>query len=216
MRVPVMQALPWQMFGSVLIRVRQSMRALCGKYAAGQAARPDPFQRPAVVGRVPEDCGRTPPAFAGEAVRLRGAGGAGVCRRACRVSRYGRWSPRSIQLATNVPVGKIEVMEVFSYGCIACNGFQPVMERLTRSLPPNAQIVLVPASFNPGEAWPIFQRAYFAAWTPGDCGSHASGDVRCHLEKPASSPSATLRPTALRPRSRRSKTLRAAMRALPG
>ncbi len=83
------------------------------------------------------------------------------------VSRYGRWSPRSIQLATNVPVGKIEVMEVFSYGCIACNGFQPVMERLTRSLPPNAQIVLVPASFNPGEAWPIFQRAYFAAWTLG-------------------------------------------------
>ena len=28
---------------------------------------------------------------------------------------------------TNVPAGKVEVMEVFSYGCPSCNGFQPVM-----------------------------------------------------------------------------------------
>ncbi len=69
--------------------------------------------------------------------------------------------------ATSVPAGSIEVMEVFSYGCIACNSFQPVMERLTRNLPPNAQIVLLPASFNTGEDWPMFQRAYFAAWILG-------------------------------------------------
>src|SRR5437763_14848125 len=69
--------------------------------------------------------------------------------------------------ATSVPAGNIEVMEVFSYGCIACNSFQPVMERLRRSLPPNAQIVLLPASFNTGERWPLFQRAYFPAWILG-------------------------------------------------
>src|SRR5437764_1362069 len=36
-----------------------------------------------------------------------------------------------------------------------------------RSLRPNAQIVLLPASFNTGEDWPMFQRAYFAAWILG-------------------------------------------------
>jgi thiol:disulfide interchange protein DsbA len=64
---------------------------------------------------------------------------------------------------TSVPTGKVEVMEVFSYGCIACNGFQPVVEKLRRSLPPNAQMVFLPASFNSSEDWPMFQRAYFAA-----------------------------------------------------
>jgi thiol:disulfide interchange protein DsbA len=68
---------------------------------------------------------------------------------------------------TTVPTGKIEVMEVFSYACVACNGFQPVMDRLRRSLPAHAQIVLLPASFNPSEDWPMFQRAYFAASTLG-------------------------------------------------
>jgi protein dithiol oxidoreductase (disulfide-forming) len=64
---------------------------------------------------------------------------------------------------TSVPAGKVEVMEVFSYGCPACNGFQPTMEKLKRGLPPNAQLVFLPASFIPTEDWPMFQRAYFAA-----------------------------------------------------
>jgi protein dithiol oxidoreductase (disulfide-forming) len=68
---------------------------------------------------------------------------------------------------TSVPAGRIEVMEVFSYGCIACNGFQPVVEKLKRNLPPNAQLVLLPASFRPDEDWPMFQRAYFAAQSLG-------------------------------------------------
>ena len=69
--------------------------------------------------------------------------------------------------STTVPAGKVEVMEVFSYGCPACNGFQPLMAQLRRSLPPNAQVVLLPASFNAGEDWPMFQRAYFAAQSLG-------------------------------------------------
>jgi thiol:disulfide interchange protein DsbA len=68
---------------------------------------------------------------------------------------------------TSVPAGKVEVMEVFSYGCPACNTFQPVMSKLRRSLPANAQLVLLPDSFNPSEDWPMFQRAYFAAQALG-------------------------------------------------
>jgi len=68
---------------------------------------------------------------------------------------------------TTVPAGKVEVMEVFSYGCIACNGFQPTIEMLRSNLPRNAQMVYLPASFNTGEDWPMFQRAYFTAQALG-------------------------------------------------
>jgi len=64
---------------------------------------------------------------------------------------------------TTVPTGKVEVMEVFSYGCPVCNTFQPTMEGLRRVLPANAQIVLLPAAFNQSEDWPMFQRAYITA-----------------------------------------------------
>ncbi|HLJ74983.1 MAG TPA: thiol:disulfide interchange protein DsbA/DsbL [Thermoanaerobaculia bacterium] len=69
--------------------------------------------------------------------------------------------------ATTVPAGKVEVMEVFSYACPYCDKFQPIMHKLQRSLPRNAQIVFLPASFIPTEDWPMFQRAYFAAQSLG-------------------------------------------------
>ena len=68
---------------------------------------------------------------------------------------------------TSVPPGKVEVMEVFSYGCPACNGFQPVMAALEQNLPANAQMAFLPASFKPEEDWGMFQRAYFAAQALG-------------------------------------------------
>jgi thiol:disulfide interchange protein DsbA len=68
---------------------------------------------------------------------------------------------------TTVPAGKVEVLEVFSYGCIACNSFEPVMQSLKKSLSPNAQLAYLPASFKPSESWPMFQRAYFAAQALG-------------------------------------------------
>jgi thiol:disulfide interchange protein DsbA len=64
---------------------------------------------------------------------------------------------------TTVPPGKVEVMEVFSYGCPFCDKFQPVIHQLERTLPRNTQMVFLPASFNPAEDWPLFQRAYFTA-----------------------------------------------------
>jgi thiol:disulfide interchange protein DsbA len=68
---------------------------------------------------------------------------------------------------TSVPAGKVEVMEVFSFGCPACNAFQPIMKQIKASLPPNAQVVYLPASFIPTEDWPMFQRAFFTAQALG-------------------------------------------------
>jgi protein dithiol oxidoreductase (disulfide-forming) len=68
---------------------------------------------------------------------------------------------------TNVAPGKIEVLEVFSYGCPVCNGFQPTMEQLKKGLPANAQLAYLPAAFNKAEDWPMFQRAWFAAQALG-------------------------------------------------
>jgi len=68
---------------------------------------------------------------------------------------------------TNVAPGKVEVMEVFSYGCPACNSFRPTMKKLKASLPANAQMVYLPASWNAAEAWPMFQRAYLTAQSLG-------------------------------------------------
>jgi protein dithiol oxidoreductase (disulfide-forming) len=62
---------------------------------------------------------------------------------------------------------KIEVTEVFSYGCPACNFSYPSVDKLAKSLPPNALMNYVPASFNPAEDWPLFQRTYYTAQALG-------------------------------------------------
>ncbi|HSE12506.1 MAG TPA: thiol:disulfide interchange protein DsbA/DsbL [Rudaea sp.] len=62
---------------------------------------------------------------------------------------------------------KIEVTEVFSYGCPACNFAYPYFEKIRKGLPSNAVMTYVPASFKPNEDWPMFQRAYLAAQVLG-------------------------------------------------
>jgi protein dithiol oxidoreductase (disulfide-forming) len=66
-------------------------------------------------------------------------------------------------LHTSAPPGKVEVTEVFSYGCPYCNAFRPIANQLKAALPPNAVMTYVPASFSPAEDWPMFQRAYVTA-----------------------------------------------------
>jgi protein dithiol oxidoreductase (disulfide-forming) len=66
-------------------------------------------------------------------------------------------------LATTAAPGKIEVTEIFSYACPACNRFYPVVDRLRAALPANAEIDFVAASFRPDEDWPMFQRAFYTA-----------------------------------------------------
>lgn len=68
---------------------------------------------------------------------------------------------------TQVPAGKVEVLEVFSYGCPACNTYRPLMKQIERSLPGNAQLAYLHASWNAAENWPVFQRAYLTAQSLG-------------------------------------------------
>lgn len=68
---------------------------------------------------------------------------------------------------TSLPAGKVEVTEVFSYACPACNLFVPTMHKLKATLPPNAVLDYLPASFNASEDWPMFQLAYLTAQTLG-------------------------------------------------
>jgi thiol:disulfide interchange protein DsbA len=63
--------------------------------------------------------------------------------------------------------GKIEVTEVFSYGCPACNSFHPTVDRIAKSLPANAVMNYLAASFRPDENWPMYQRAFYAAQALG-------------------------------------------------
>jgi thiol:disulfide interchange protein DsbA len=63
----------------------------------------------------------------------------------------------------SVPAGKVEVTEVFSYACPACNIFQPTMHKLKRAMPANVVVDYLPAAFNPAEDWPMFQLAYVTA-----------------------------------------------------
>jgi protein dithiol oxidoreductase (disulfide-forming) len=59
--------------------------------------------------------------------------------------------------------GVIEVTEVFSYGCVYCNRALPLMDKIKKSLPANARMGYLPAAFNAGESWPMFQRVYYTA-----------------------------------------------------
>jgi thiol:disulfide interchange protein DsbA len=54
------------------------------------------------------------------------------------------------------------VTEIFSYGCPACNVFQPYMQSLDKKFPATAMDYL-PASWIVGEDWHVFQRAYLTA-----------------------------------------------------
>jgi thiol:disulfide interchange protein DsbA len=57
--------------------------------------------------------------------------------------------------------GKVEVVEVFSYGCIHCAHFEPTVEDLQKKLPKGVVFHAIPAAFN--DAWLPYAQAYYAA-----------------------------------------------------
>ncbi|MEO7050489.1 MAG: thiol:disulfide interchange protein DsbA/DsbL [Rhodanobacter sp.] len=57
--------------------------------------------------------------------------------------------------------GKVELVEVFSYGCIHCAEFAPDAEKLRKELPAGVEFKLMPAPFS--AEWVPFARAYYAA-----------------------------------------------------
>jgi thiol:disulfide interchange protein DsbA len=57
--------------------------------------------------------------------------------------------------------GKIEVAEVFSYRCIHCAEFQPLVNNWKKTMPSDVRWEYVPGVF--GGTWDTFARAFFAA-----------------------------------------------------
>ena len=62
---------------------------------------------------------------------------------------------------SNPPPGKVEVVEVFSYACIHCAHFQPLVDQWKRALPAATHFDYLPAVFN--QTWEAFARAYYTA-----------------------------------------------------
>ncbi len=61
------------------------------------------------------------------------------------------------------PSDPIVVTEYFSYGCIHCKDFDPMIEDWKPNLPPQASFQRAPVSFSP--AWELLARAYLALET---------------------------------------------------
>ncbi len=57
--------------------------------------------------------------------------------------------------------GKVEVVEVFSYGCIHCAQFAPAADKLSKQLPAGVAFKILPAPFS--AEWLPYARAFYAA-----------------------------------------------------
>jgi thiol:disulfide interchange protein DsbA len=57
--------------------------------------------------------------------------------------------------------GKVEVLEVFSYGCVHCYEFEPAMRAWKAHLPADVQLSYLPATFNTN--FELYARGYYAA-----------------------------------------------------
>lgn len=73
--------------------------------------------------------------------------------------------------------GKVEVVEVFSFGCIHCAHYEPKVEELEKNLPKGVVFHRIPAAFN--DAWLPFAQAYYAAekLVPADKLNEATGKL---------------------------------------
>lgn len=60
---------------------------------------------------------------------------------------------------TEVPKGKIEVVELFWYGCPHCYRFQPYIERWAKHLPADVVYRRMPAIL--GDNWALLAKAYY-------------------------------------------------------
>ncbi|CAN0425212.1 unnamed protein product, partial [Phaeothamnion confervicola] len=64
-------------------------------------------------------------------------------------------------IATSAAEGKVEVLELFWYGCSHCYAFEPQLIEWAKSKPDYVEFVRVPAVF--AHNWEIHARAYYAA-----------------------------------------------------
>ncbi len=71
---------------------------------------------------------------------------------------YKRISP---PVPVEVPAGKIEVVELFWYGCPHCFRFEPLLEAWVKKLPKDVVFRRIPAVFNP--RWALHAKAFYTA-----------------------------------------------------
>ena len=67
---------------------------------------------------------------------------------------------------TNVDEGKVEVLEVFWYGCPHCFDFEPYLANWKENIPENVSFLRMPAVLNRG--WVTHARAFYALETMGE------------------------------------------------
>lgn len=70
----------------------------------------------------------------------------------------------------DLPTGdKVQVTEVFGYGCPHCNALQPHLAAWEKKLPTDVQFNYMPAAFGPGPAhcWDEFARGFYAMQAMG-------------------------------------------------
>ena len=70
---------------------------------------------------------------------------------------YERISPA---VATSSP-GKVEVVEMFWYGCPHCFQFEPHLQKWLKKKPANVEFIRIPATFN--ALWKLHARMYYTA-----------------------------------------------------
>ncbi|MEQ8858214.1 MAG: thiol:disulfide interchange protein DsbA/DsbL [Pseudomonadales bacterium] len=63
---------------------------------------------------------------------------------------------------------KVEVVEVFSYGCIHCKNFQPAVEAWLETKPEDVDFYRMPATFS--EPWEVLAQLYYTAEALGVTG----------------------------------------------
>jgi len=66
---------------------------------------------------------------------------------------------------TSAPAGKIEIAEMFWYGCPHCFRFEPFLEQWLKRNKDKVEFVRIPAVINP--KWEVHGRAYYAAEAMG-------------------------------------------------
>jgi thiol:disulfide interchange protein DsbA len=60
---------------------------------------------------------------------------------------------------TSVPAGKVEVVELFWYGCPHCFHFEPELNKWVKKLPKNVVFKRIPAALNPG--WDVHAATFY-------------------------------------------------------
>jgi len=86
-----------------------------------------------------------------------------VCSMAIAADEYeeGVHYERIVPAQPTSTVNKVEVLEIFWYGCPHCFRFEPYVERWLKKMPAEAQFVRLPGVFRP--SWEVGARAYYTA-----------------------------------------------------